>query len=99
MWVAPVEEAVAEGSLEPIPLDGRFLLAVSIPGTTPRPDGELPAITVEPDGLVQDVAYTGGEGGANVLLGLRSSHAAYRIASTNDPYEVLIDVRPVHVTA
>ena len=94
LGVGAAEEARADGSGEIIPMDGEFLLGISIPGLSPRLDGPLPDVTVLEDGIVRDVAHTGFEGGGGLYLGLSSSETEYRLSSTNDPYQVMIDVRP-----
>ena len=96
LWVVPAEEARADGSGEIIPMDGEFLLGISIPGLSPRLDGPLPDVTVLEDGIVRDVAHTGFEGGGGLYLGLSSSATEYRLSSTNDPYRVMVDVRPAN---
>lgn len=98
LWAAPVEQARAEGSGTEIPMDGQFLLQVSVPGAEPRPDMTAPDVTVPPGGLVEDVAmtgaFTGFEGGGALYIGLRSVDVEYRLSSSEDPYQVIIELRP-----
>src|SRR5690606_25573551 len=93
LWVEPVAEARADGSSAPMPMEGDFLLAISMPGTSPRLEGPLPDVATLEDGVIEDVAYTGFEGGGTLYIGLTAAEAEYRLSTASDPYQVVIDVR------
>lgn len=97
LWAAPVEQARHEGTGEAIPMDGQFLLQISIPGAWPQHDSPPPDVTVPRGGIVEDVAMTGAfagfESGGALYLGLGTTEAEYRLTSGSDPYHVVIDIR------
>ena len=63
----------------------------------PLHDRPPPDVTVPQGGIVEDVAMTGAfagfESGGGLYLGLGTTEAEYRLTSSSDPYQVVIDIR------
>ncbi|UFU06596.1 AMIN-like domain-containing (lipo)protein [Ruania halotolerans] len=97
LWASAVEEAISEGPSPVIPMDGEFLLQVSIPGASPLLDEPAPDVALPRGGVVEDVAmtgaFTGFEGGGSLYLGLSSTDVEYCLSSSVDPSRVVIDIR------
>ncbi|SEE27180.1 AMIN-like domain-containing (lipo)protein [Ruania alba] len=99
-WTAEyVDEAVQDGSGNPILLEGDAVLEVRLDGTRypEKTDDYFSPTTLDHEGEEVEQVDVGGtfEGYTQVVLGIDDSDAPFRVFSLTDPVRVVIDVQHV----
>lgn len=94
--VGYVDEPVADGSGEPLPVDGESFLDVYASGTTYPAEGEgVDLSTIDPGSgeLVAGVRVVGTfEGDTQVVVGLDGDAAPFRTFALTEPARLVVDV-------
>lgn len=96
-----VAEAVQDGSGEPIDVEGDAVLQVNVSGTRYPAENEAGYYdgprSFSPEDEEVDEVYVGGtfEGLTQVVLGIDSADAPFRVFPLQDPVRVVIDVQHV----